>query len=230
MRATSLATAFLMSVTVYAQDKTTFRIEPAADIVSSYVWRGAYQTGASIQPSLALFYGGLCLTVWGSTDFSTAAAEIRSKEFDLTLGYDLQGWHIGITDYWWAGEGRRYGNYSHSHFFEGTLGYHFGEKFPLSLTWNTMFAGGDKDSRGDQNFSTYVEAAYDFSISGIQVTPGVGISPWTGLYSEGFGWCSLSLKASKNIRLSQTFSLPLFSQVIVTPEHDNVFLVLGISL
>lgn len=39
MRATSLATAFLMSVTVYAQDKTTFGIEPAADIVSSYKTR-----------------------------------------------------------------------------------------------------------------------------------------------------------------------------------------------
>lgn len=230
MRATMLATALLMSVTVHAQDEKRFTIDPAADIVSSYVWRGAYQTGASIQPSLALSYQGLSLTAWGSTDFSTAADEIRSKEFDLTLGYDIQGLHIGVTDYWWAGEGCRYGNYSNSHYFEGTLGYHFGEGFPLSLTWNTIFAGGDKDIDGEQNFSTYVEAAYDFSIAGVQVTPCIGVSPWTGMYSDGFGFCSLSLKASKDIRLSETFSLPLFSQVIVTPEHDNVFLVLGISL
>ena len=73
-----LATALLMSVSVFSQDEKKFEITPAADLVSSYVWRGAYQTGVSIQPSLSLSYAGLSLTAWGSTAFSTTA-----KEFDL---------------------------------------------------------------------------------------------------------------------------------------------------
>ena len=109
-----LATALLMSVSVFSQDEKKFEITPAADLVSSYVWRGAYQTGVSIQPSLSLSYAGLSLTAWGSTDFSTTA-----KEFDLTLGYGIGGFNIGLTDYWWAGEGARYGNYPDNHYFEG---------------------------------------------------------------------------------------------------------------
>lgn len=225
-----LATALIMPESGHAQEIRKFEIIPAADLVSSYVWRGAYQTGASVQPSLNLSYAGVSLTAWGSTDFATAADEVRSKEFDLTLGYTVKGFKVAVTDYWWAGEGHRYGNYANSHYFEGTLGYHFGEKCPLSLTWNTLFAGGDKDEKGDQQFSTYIEAACDFNVWGVNVTPSLGISPWTGMYSDGFGLCSISLKATKELPLTQSFSLPVFAQVIATPEHDNVFLVFGISL
>ena len=128
---------------------------------------------------------------------------------------------MAVTDYWWSGEGARYGNYSNSHYFEGTLGYTFGEKFPLSLTWNTMFAGGDKDEDGNLQYSTYIEAKYCFDVSGIEVSPSIGISPWKGLYSDGFGWNSISLKAKKEIALTNKYSLPLFVQVIAAPEHDG---------
>ena len=121
------ATALLMSFTTFAQEENKFEIAPAADLVSSYVWRGVYQTGPSVQPSIALSYAGLSLTAWGSTDFSSMSDPNKGKEFDLTVGYGIGGFSIGVTDYWWAGEGKRYGNYSNSHFFEGTVGYNFGE-------------------------------------------------------------------------------------------------------
>ena len=53
------ATALLMSFTTFAQEENKFEIAPAADLVSSYVWRGVYQTGPSVQPSIALSYAGL---------------------------------------------------------------------------------------------------------------------------------------------------------------------------
>lgn len=102
-----LATALIMPESGHAQEIRKFEIIPAADLVSSYVWRGAYQTGASVQPSLNLSYAGVSLTAWGSTDFATAADEVRSKEFDLTLGYTVKGFKVAVTDYWWAGEGNR---------------------------------------------------------------------------------------------------------------------------
>ncbi len=223
------AILLIMSYSVFAQDEKKFTVTPGADIVSSYVWRGMYQTGASIQPSFSLSGAGLSLTAWGSTDFSNASDEYKAKEFDLTAGYGAGGFSMAVTDYWWSGEGARYGNYSNSHYFEGTLGYTFGEKFPLSLTWNTMFAGGDKDEDGNLQYSTYIEAKYCFDVSGIEVSPSIGISPWKGLYSDGFGWNSISLKAKKEIALTNKYSLPLFVQVIAAPEHDNVFLIFGVS-
>lgn len=44
-----------------------FKIQ--GDLVSSYVWRGFYQTGASFQPTLGFGIGGFSITAWGSTDF-----------------------------------------------------------------------------------------------------------------------------------------------------------------
>ena len=224
------ATALLMSFSVFAQEEKKFEIAPAADLVSSYVWRGMYQTGPSVQPSLGMSYAGLSLTAWGSTDFSTSSDEYKANEFDLTLGYGIRGFSIAVTDYWWSGEGARYGRYATDHYFEGTIGYNFGEKFPLSLTWSTMFAGGDKKENGDQFFSSYFEAAYDINVWGVDFTPSVGISPWKGMYSDGCGLNSIALKASKEIKITDSFSLPVFTQAIIAPEHDDVFLVFGISL
>jgi len=227
------AVALFIISPVLAQDEKKFEINPAVDIVSSYVWRGAYQTGASIQPTLTLSYAGLSLQAWGSTDFSTSSDEYRSKEFDLALGYEVGGFTFILNDYWWSGEGARYGRYSSDHYFEGMIGYNFGESFPLSLNWSTFFAGGDKDEKGDQNFSTYIEAAYDFNVKGVQVVPAIGISPWTGMYNKagktGFSVPSISLAATKEIKFTQSFSLPLFAQAVVSPENDDVFLVVGIS-
>lgn len=228
------ATALLMSFATFAQEEKQFEIAPSADLVSSYVWRGVYQTGASVQPSINLSYAGFSLTAWGSTDFSSLSDPDKGKEFDLTIGYGIGGFSIGVTDYWWAGEGHRYGDYSNSHFFEGTAGYNFGESFPLGITWSTMFAGGDKKADGDQRFSTYVEAAYDFSVLGVDVTPSIGVSPWTGMYhresKDGFALCTIALKASKEIKITDSFSLPVFAQAIVAPNQDNVFLVFGLSI
>lgn len=225
------AMTLLISFSAFAQQEKKVEITPGTDLVSSYVWRGMYQTGPSIQPSLGITYEGFSLTAWGSTDFSTAADTYKAKEFDLTLGYAVKGWSFSITDYWWSGEGARYGRYSTDHYFEGTIGYHFGERCPLSLTWSTMFAGGDKNpENGDRYYSSYFEAAYDFDVWGISFTPSIGFSPWEGLYSDGFGLNSISLKASKGIKITDTFTLPVFTQVIASIEHDDVFLVFGISL
>lgn len=228
------ATALLMSFVTFAQEEKQFEIAPSADLVSSYVWRGVYQTGASVQPSINLSYAGFSLTAWGSTDFSSLSDPDKGKEFDLTIGYGIGGFSIGVTDYWWAGEGHRYGDYSNSHFFEGTAGYNFGESFPLGITWSTMFAGGDKKADSDRRFSTYIEAAYDFSVLGVDVTPSIGVSPWTGMYhregKDGFALCTIALKASKEIKITDSFSLPVFAQAIVAPNQDNVFLVFGLSI
>ena len=138
--------------------------------------------------------------------------------FKIRASYGLSGWDGNLSHELWR---QSYGY---------AAGYNFGEKCPLSLTWSTMFAGGDKDESGDQYFSSYFEAAYDVDVWGVNFTPSVGISPWKGMYSDGFGVCSISLKASKEIKITDSFSLPVFTQAIIAPQNDSVFLVFGISL
>ena len=56
------------------------------DLVSSYVWRGMYQTGASIQPTLGFSVGNFSLTAWGSTDFDgTSGGQDREHVNTLIL-------------------------------------------------------------------------------------------------------------------------------------------------
>ena len=123
------------------------------DLVSSYVWRGMYQTGASIQPTLGFSVGNFSLTAWGSTDFdgTSASAGAAAKEIDLTAAYTLgrSGLTVSVADLWWAGQGaRKYFNFkSHetAHHFEAGVAYTVqSETFPLSVAWYTMFAGQDK--------------------------------------------------------------------------------------
>ena len=57
------------------------------DLVSSYVWRGFYQTGVSFQPTLGFGVGDFSLTAWGSTDFDGCLCfgRIRSNFFCCQL-------------------------------------------------------------------------------------------------------------------------------------------------
>ena len=114
------------------------------DIVSSYVWRGMYQTGVSIQPTLGIGYKGISLTAWGSTHFdgTSSSAGRAAKEVDLTLAYTFtNGLAINVTDYWWAGQGAgRYFHYGSGtdHHWEAGISYQLPFKeFPL---WRTQLA------------------------------------------------------------------------------------------
>ena len=81
--------ATAVAISVSAED---VEIAIQGDLVSSYVWRGMYQTGTSIQPTLGVGYKGLSLTAWGSTDFDGASSSdgTASKEVDLTLAYAFE--------------------------------------------------------------------------------------------------------------------------------------------
>lgn len=209
-----------------AQDK--FEVSGGVDLVSNYVWRGMDQaSGASFQPALGLSYKGVSLGAWGSSSIT----DLDPQEFDITLGYSTGGFGISITDYWWAGTDAPYGHYKDSHFFEGTISYNFGEKCPLTLSWSTMFAGGDKDESGDRYYSSYFSAAYDISLpKEITLTPAIGINPYKSMYDKDFNVMDISLKAAKDIKITDNFAIPLFVQAIVSPACDHTYLVAGFNV
>lgn len=223
------ATAILTtSSLVNAQEKLD--VTGKADFVSDYVWRGIYQnSGFSIQPTLGLSYKGITATAWGSQSITNA--KDAPQEFDVSLSYNIHGFGITVTDYWWEGMHAPYGYYANKHHFEGTLSYHFGEKIPLFVSWSTMFASSDNNIDGDRAFSTYIYAAYDISCPfDVTLTPSVGFTPWKGMYhTQSAAFTDIALKASKEIEITNKFSLPLFVQAIVAPQADKTYLIAGFS-
>lgn len=225
------ALGLVMNMTTYAQDKVETTI--AADFVSQYIWRGLDLGDVSIQPTLGVGYKGLSLTAWGNVGLSNSS---DTKEFDLTLSYTIGGFNIGITDYWFNlgldPENRyfKYDAHGTNHLFEANIGYDFGF---ASLQWYTNFAGNDGLNKdGKRAYSSYVEANVPFKLVKVDWTATAGVVPYaTDLYgTTGFAVTNLALKATKDIKITDSFSIPIFGQVVANPCSQKAYLVLGFTL
>ncbi len=221
----------LLCSTAIAQDKVETTI--SSDFVSSYIWRGQDLGSVAVQPTLGLGYKGLSLTAWGSYGLTNPD---DVKEFDLTLAYSTGGLNIGITDYWFSAgldpDARyfKYDAHGTNHVFEATVGYDFG---PVALAWYTNFAGNDGvNKNGKRAYSSYVEANLPFRLVGVDWTATAGAVPYatTSYGTTGFAVTNLSLRATKDIKVSDSFSIPIFGQVTGNPCSQKAYLVLGFTL
>ena len=217
--------------TAHAEDGVETTI--AADVVSQYIWRGQDLGNVSLQPTLGIEYKGLSLSAWGSVGLTNSD---DTKEFDLTLGYTAGGFNIGITDYWFNVGGDpenryfKYGSHETNHVFEATVGYDFGF---ASLQWYTNFAGNDGLNKdGKRAYSSYVEANVPFKLATVDWTATAGAVPFaTDFYgTTGFAVTNLALKATKDIKVTDSFSIPIFGQVAANPCSQKAYLVFGFTL
>jgi len=71
-----------------------------------------------------------------------------------------------------------------------------------------------------------------FRLAAIDWTGSVGAVPYATTYynTSGFAVTCLSLKASKDIRITDTFSVPIFVQVIGNPSSQKAYFVFGFTL
>ena len=225
------AMGLVASATTLAQDKVETTI--SGDIVSSYIWRGQDLGNVSLQPTLGVAYKGLSLSAWGSVGLTDSN---DTKELDLTLSYSIGGFNVGITDYWFNTgldpENRyfKYGAHQTNHLFEATVGYDFGV---ASLQWYTNFAGNDGTNKnGKRAYSSYFEVVVPFKFSAIEWTATAGAVPWatTSYGTTDFAVTNLALRATKDIKITDTFSVPLFAEVSGNPCSQKAYLVLGFTL
>lgn len=203
-----------------------------SDIVSSYIWRGQDLGGVSLQPTLGLEYKGISLSAWGSVGLADPA---DTKEFDITLGYTIGGLNIGITDYWFnAGldpQDRyfKYDAHGTNHVFEANIGYDFGV---VSAQWYTNISGNDGVNKdGKRAYSSYFEVAAPFKLATCDWTATIGAVPFaTDFYgTNGFAVTNLAVRASKDIKVTDSFSIPIFGEVSANPCSQKAYLVVGMS-
>jgi hypothetical protein len=228
-----------------------------ADLVSRYVWRGVdYGNSPAIQPNIYLKACGFKAGFWGSYAFTEYSRRINDStvenmgnfaEFDFYVAYTYKYFTIMAYDFFLPnGLDPNYGNKYYNfdpkttgHTLELSLAFAGPAKFPLQLTVGTLVYGADKgkDSAGvygygpDNNYSTYIEAAYPFSVKTVDLKVFVAGTPfgssWYGPYA---GITNVGLTASRPIPLSKSYSLPVFASIITNPQAQSVFFVFGISL
>lgn len=210
-----------------------------ADLTSQYVWRGLELGSVSLQPTFGIDWKGLSFSAWGNAGLSDRD---DPREIDLTLSYSRWGFTVGVTDYWATTRDEdakyfRYDGHHTNHVFEANLSYDFNElkacPLPLSLSWNTNFAGGDGvTKRGKRAFSSYVELASDFSWVDCDWTARAGIVPYAAEYYEtgGFALTLLSVRATRDIRINDKFSIPVFAEGIANTRSGKAWLAFGFTL
>lgn len=218
------------SISLYAQEEekgSPFSL--GADVVSSYVWRGSkVGTGPNIQPWMKFATGGFTLGAWGSSSFHDFG---DVAEIDIYTSYTFGfGLTLGLTDYYYQGTPYfRYETDSASHAIEVNLSYAI-KSFSIAANYiiNDASNGGPANKPGGGD--VYFEANYAFKNFGVFVGAGNG---WhTSDKDNGddvFAICHIGIKASKELKITDKFSIPLTGALSVNPDKEELNLVIGIS-
>ncbi|MBO7417677.1 MAG: hypothetical protein J6U14_01890 [Bacteroidaceae bacterium] len=213
---------------VQAQDEVEVTLQ--ADVVNQFIWRGYKNGHASIQPTLGISWKGLSLSAWGSVGI-TDSSDV--SEIDLEASYTIGGLTLKVTDYWTDSPNPKYFDYhssTTSHVFEAGLCYDFGL---LSLSWQTFFAGQDYfEQSNKRTYSSYVEMCVPFYLATCEWEGRMGVVPYASdFYSaDGFRVTNLSLMASKELPITDKFSLPVFAQLVGNPNIKQLFFVFGLTI
>jgi len=199
---------FISNQNVEAQDF-------GADVVSSYVWRGTqFGQGPHIQPYVSAGKGGFEIGLWGS--FPTTAGG-GGNELDAYLSYDFGPLALTVTNYTFPSGN---GTYNSGSFFDGDI-----EVSASADIGNLSILGGyfpDLET-------LYIEAGYSFG--DVDFALGFGSDSKDAFY-VGDGESDIvnvSFGYSKEIKITEDYSLPVFSSFVYNPSAEAAFLVFGLS-
>jgi hypothetical protein len=208
--------SFFSTGVVSAQDSLSFTA--GADVYSNYIWRGTkFGAGPAFQPTVKLTYGGLTAGVWGSYDASGYV------ETDPFVSYSLPfGLSLGVTDYYYGAKLSDLSDTTGSHTFEANLGYTIGG-FTLSANYIVNESG--LANAGSKGGDKYVQLGYAFKKFNIFAGAGDG---WHTSDTE-FKVCNVGIGTSKTIKITDSFSIPVTGQIIVNPDKEILYMVVGVS-
>lgn len=231
-------------------------LDIGADIMSRYVWRGMNLGGSSpsIQPVFEYSCGNFTAGAWGA--FSTSDG-LTTQEADLYVSYTFakKMFTFLVFDYFFPGEkwADTLGNVSFNesndyfefdekktgHLIEATLIFNGTKKLPLSVLIAANVWGNDaKNKDGDNQYSTYIEIAWEGKCKDVDYKIFAGFTPNSpnekageiGFYGKTTGFTNIGIKADKELKITDKFSLPLITSFIINPMNENIFLVFGFTL
>ncbi|MDB4582436.1 TorF family putative porin [Draconibacterium sp.] len=225
MKKTLLITACLLLFTAFTPSLKAQEWNAGLDIYSSYIWRGLkFGTGVAFQPSVEFSAGGFAVGAWGS--FSSGGDEAAEADLYASYGFDLgesSSLSFTLTDYYFPGSAYFE---SESHFIEPMVSLGLGS-FSLSAAYMLYEGAGNGDDAGD----IYLEAG--LSLGPVDLTLGGG----NGQYSmekededDKFAISNIGIGTSKEIKITESFSLPVSGSVILNPSTEQFYVVVGISL
>lgn len=231
----TLFAAVLMAATVMAEEsspKARFTYEAGAEVVSSYIWRGLYNGGLSLQPSVSVGFVSLAdkvqfdVNVWGNVGASDWVFRKGRPnpdendmnpntyfvpEVDFTATLRVYGLVLGLTHYYYFGGTPFFSKLEDDggSQTEVMVGLRFGDFCKakgLYIDYHMMVAGNDLNPRtGKRAWSTYYEIGYEAEFEhDITASIAVGMTPWRSLYTDYEGKFAVNNIA---IRIGKTWNV-----------------------
>lgn len=213
----SILMILVLSITTSLQTETakaqTVTFTPGVDYYSTYVFRGIAFSGPSIQPYVEFESGSFTFGGWGSQGFD------GFQEMDLYASYAFDfGLSIGLTDYYYPGSDYFAGD---SHAFEINTGFETGG---FSLSGNMVL--NEAEDAGSVGGDLYFEAGFSVGPADLFIGAGDG---WHSSNGD-FALVNVGLGASKEIKITENFSIPLTGALILNPDTEQFYIVVGVSL
>ena len=236
-----IAGLFAFSLFPFTSNIAQTSVDVGADIVSRYIWRGLdFGYSPAVQPSLKFISGNFKFNIWGSYQTTRSASVPAADELDLLFSYSVKLGGSGtlnflLTDYYFPTAGFRLFNFNSdkdagggAHTFEGGIAYSGPESFPITFSgYVNFYSGTDSDN------SSYFEISYSQKVDNIGLNLFLGASPGgKGKFygTEKFNVINLGLTASKSIKITEDFQLPIFVSYIINPNSEIAYFVFGVSL
>ncbi|MBI3125863.1 MAG: hypothetical protein HYZ10_15815 [Ignavibacteriales bacterium] len=239
-------TFILILITIKYSHAQKLSLSANADLVSRYVWRGLnINDQPNIQPAITFKLANLQFGFWGSYGLShtnsTDELHNTSHEIDSWISYSIPVENIAnitavVTDYYYPNGGIRIGNFHNyddkngqgAHTIEAGLSIAGVESFPLTLCCY-MNVYNDKGN------NIYFQAEYTTTVDdfGLSFFAGAAFgSKDTPLYygTDKFSLINTGIKASKQIKISESFSLPVYCSYTLNPKAEISYMVFGISI
>ena len=166
-----------------AQDSGKGEFYGSVDLSSKHLWR-AIPAGEApmVKPEVGYSKGDFYVYLWGAWDF-----EDTYREVNIGLGYTLGNLTFELLDYFYPytkDDIFKLANNSTTHQVELIATYEF-EKLPLHITAGTFLYGDDKNVKGNQAFSTYLEGGYTHEFNEKNTLAAIaGFSVGKGFYTD----------------------------------------------
>ncbi len=214
---------------VKAQEETETSTSPfdaGFDFYTSYLWRGAkFGTGPAFQPWVEAGFGGFAIGAWGS--ICSSYDEALEMDMYVSYGFDF-GLSIGVTDYYFGGD---WFDPQYTHSIEPMVSFETGG---FSITAAYMLLSGVEEDEASgiegvdfgEEGDVYFEAGYAWDH--VNVAVGAGDGQYVS-DDDDFMLCNLTVGTSKEIVLSEKFSLPLSAAVTWNPSTGGFYIAAGVS-
>lgn len=214
----------------------------------------------SIQPGISISKSNLEFGIWGAYSLGGInSGQELDLYLSYTFNKDLFTLSVTDYFFPDEALNYNYFNYEANvtgHILEGSFSFNGTDKLPLSILAAVNFFGNDSRRIQDDitsvdfnnaiglQYSTYLELGYSIESKGTTLDLFAGcnltspkesnnITGYIGesaFYGSKTGIVNIGITASKEIKISESFNLPINASFISNPDSKRVFFVLGISL